>query len=243
MKIERKSPLYDGKSKTLFETSDPSLVIQYFKDDATAFNAQKKGVIRDKGLLNNAVSTAIFEYLSKHQIQSHFIQKLSEREMLVQKLAIIPVEVVVRNKAAGSLCKRLGLVSGKVLTPPLVEYFFKNDSLGDPLIGESHIFQFGWANEDELQAMRETALRVNQVLIPVFESIGLDLIDFKLEFGKTAEGKLLLGDEFTLDGCRLWDRHSGESMDKDRFRHDLGKVEETYQEVAARLTQYFARSL
>lgn len=243
MRIERKSPLYDGKSKTLFETNQSELVIQYFKDDATAFNAQKKGTIQNKGPLNNLTSSQIFEFLSKNQISSHYIKRISEREMLVKKLVIIPVEVVVRNRAAGSICKRLGLEKGKLFSPPLVETFFKNDDLGDPLVTEEHIHYFRWASRSELNEMRACALKVNELLRPVFDSIGLELIDFKLEFGKTSDGTLLLADEITLDGCRLWDKKSGESMDKDRFRHDLGQVDETYQEVSHRLTEYFSRPL
>ncbi len=243
MIIERKSPLYDGKSKTIFETNQSELVIQYFKDDATAFNAQKKGTIVNKGLLNNLTSSQIFEFLAKNQIPSHFVKKLSEREMLVKKLTIIPVEIVVRNRAAGSICKRLGLEKGKAFSHPIVETFFKNDSLGDPLISEEHIFHFGWATPAELKEMKASALKVNHILKPVFESIGLELIDFKLEFGKTKDGFVLLADEITLDGCRLWDKATGESMDKDRFRHDLGRVDEAYQEVTHRLTQFFSRSL
>ncbi|MFM8270301.1 MAG: phosphoribosylaminoimidazolesuccinocarboxamide synthase [Pseudomonadota bacterium] len=243
MIIERKSPLYDGKSKTIFETNRPDFVIQYFKDDATAFNALKKGTIQNKGLLNNLTSSRIFEFLSKNQVASHFVEKISDREMLVQKLTIIPVEIVVRNRAAGSICKRLGLEKGQLLSPPLVETFFKNDGLGDPLVTEEHILYFKWASSLELIQMRERALKVNHLLKPVFDSIGLELIDFKLEFGRTSEGKLLLADEITLDGCRLWDKQTGESMDKDRFRHDLGHVDETYQEVTQRLNDYFSRSL
>ena len=239
MKIEKKSSLYDGKSKTLFETNHSDLVIQYFKDDATAFNALKKGQIRNKGFLNNSFSTHLFLYLKKLQIESHFVEKLSEREMLVQKLKIIPVEVVVRNRAAGSLCKRLGIEKGKVLRPPLVEYFLKDDSLGDPLVGETHIQQFGWATLDEVFQMKQTALQVNQILSSLFEKIGLSLVDFKLEFGKNSKNQVLLADEITLDGCRLWDHTPGESMDKDRFRLDLGKVDEAYEEVFNRLNQYF----
>lgn len=242
MKIEQKSPLYDGKSKTIFETNEPDLVIQYFKDDATAFNAQKKGTIQNKGPLNNLTSSLLFEFLAKNQIPSHFVKKISDREMLVKKLTIIPVEVVVRNRAAGSICKRLGLEKGKPLSPPIVETFFKNDGLGDPLVTEEHIHYFKWATPDQLSQMKNCALKVNQNLRIVFDSIGLELIDFKLEFGKTDQGDLLLADEITLDGCRLWDKKSGESMDKDRFRHDLGRVDETYQEVSDRLIQYFSRA-
>lgn len=242
MKTERKSQIYEGKSKKIYETDRSDLVIQYFKDDATAFNALKKGQILNKGLLNNQTSSQIFRYLKKHGVDSHFVDKLSEREMLVQKLSIIPVEVVVRNQAAGSICKRLGLEKGKAFTPPLVEYFLKNDSLGDPLVGEGHIFYFQWASELELRQMVTDSLKVNEILKPVFDSIGLTLVDFKLEFGKTETGQLLLADEFTLDGCRLWDKSTGESMDKDRFRHDLGNVDEAYDEVTKRLNQALGSS-
>ncbi|NBT57763.1 phosphoribosylaminoimidazolesuccinocarboxamide synthase [bacterium] len=237
--MEQKSPLYDGKSKTIFETNQSELVIQFFKDDATAFNAQKKGTIRNKGRINNQTSSQIFEFLAKNQIASHFVKKLSDREMLVKKLAIIPVEIVVRNRAAGSICKRLGLEKGRPFSPPLVETFLKNDSLGDPLITEEHIQYFKWATLSELSQIRACALKVNQLLKPVFDSIGLELVDFKLEFGRTPKGDLLLADEVTLDGCRLWDKENGESMDKDRFRNDLGRVDEAYQEVSERLTRYF----
>jgi phosphoribosylaminoimidazole-succinocarboxamide synthase len=238
MKTERKSQIYEGKSKTIYETDRDDLVIQYFKDDATAFNALKKGKIQNKGLLNNQTSTQIFTYLQKHGLNSHFVEKISDREMLVQKLSIIPVEVVVRNQAAGSICKRLGFEKGKNFSPPLLEYFLKNDSLGDPLIGEGHVLYFKWATEQELEKMKSDALRVNALLRPVFDSIGLMLVDFKLEFGRKAHGQILLADEFTLDGCRLWDKKTGESMDKDRFRQDLGNVEEAYDEVTKRLNQF-----
>ncbi|NBX91675.1 MAG: phosphoribosylaminoimidazolesuccinocarboxamide synthase [Proteobacteria bacterium] len=241
--MERKSPLYDGKSKIIFETDHEDLAIQYFKDDATAFNAQKKGTILNKGVLNNQISSQIFRYLEKHGVHSHFVNRISDREMLVKKLKIIPVEVVVRNKAAGSICKRLGLEKGTPFKKPLVEYFFKNDSLGDPLISEGHIEYFQWATSSELNFMKNTALTVNKMLGPCFEKIGLFLVDFKLEFGRTHRGELLLADEITLDGCRLWDTVTGESMDKDRFRFDLGKVDETYREVAVRLNHYFESQL
>jgi len=236
MKIEKKSPIYDGKSKTLFETNRSDLVVQYFKDDATAFNALKKGTILNKGFLNNSVSTLLFQHLSKLGIASHFVEKISDREMLVHKLKMIPVEVVVRNRAAGSLCKRMGLEKGLSLSPALVEYFLKDDSLGDPLVGETHIFHFKWASQLEIEKMKDTALQVNQILTPLFQRLGLILVDFKLEFGRTVSDEVLLADEITLDGCRLWDEHTGESMDKDRFRHDLGRVDEVYAEVFSRLT-------
>lgn len=240
MEIKRTSPIREGKAKILFNTNHPDgLIIQQFKDDATAFNALKKGTIKDKGVINNTVSSWIFEYLGQQGIPTHYIDKLNDREMLVEPLEIIPVEVVVRNYAAGSICKRLGLEKGRELNPPLVEYFYKDDPLGDPLIGEGHIFYFQWATSDQLSQMREIALQVNRSLSKVFSEIGLTLVDYKLEFGTTKSGKLLLADEFTADGCRLWDKRTGESMDKDRFRHDMGNVEAAYQEVFHRLEKYF----
>lgn len=244
MNVVKTKALREGKAKILYETSSPDHVIQYFKDDATAFNAQKKGTIKEKGVINNAVSSWIFQYLEKKGIATHFVEKLSDREMLVRKVTIIPVETVVRNKATGSIVKRLGLKKGEPFNPCLVEWFYKSDELGDPLIGESHIFQFKWATREELTQMARLATEVNQHLIPVFREIGLDLIDFKLEFGRDVKtGKVLLADEFTPDGSRLWDLKTGESMDKDRFRQDLGRVEETYQEVYHRLENYFRNKL
>lgn len=226
----------EGKAKILYETAPPSdNVIQFFKDDATAFNAEKRGQIVGKGAINAAISTWVFEHLESKGIPTHFVEHLSERELLTRKLEMIPVEIVVRNRAAGSLVRRLGISKGSELAPPLVEYFYKSDALGDPLIGETHILQFGWASAAELHQMRERALAVNAALVPWFESIGLDLIDFKLEFGRTREHTLVLADEFSPDGCRLWDRTTSEPMDKDRFRHDLGGVQEAYAEVYQRL--------
>ena len=232
----------EGKSKILYETPPSSdKVIHYFKDDATAFNAQKKGQILEKGVINNAITSWVFRFLEKRGIKTHFVDHLSGRELLTKKVSIIPVEVVVRNKATGSIVKRLGLEKGREFKPALVEYFYKSDELGDPLISEEHICYFKWASSEQLQKMRALALRVNDLLIPVFSECGLELIDYKLEFG-TADGELLLADEFTPDGCRLWDRKTGESMDKDRFRHDMGKVEESYKEVFSRLKSYFERN-
>lgn len=239
MKYERVSPIREGKSKILYTTGDPTQVIQYFKDDATAFNGIKKDKIKDKGPINNGVSSAIFKYLEKNGVPTHFTEKLSEREMLVQKLEIIPVEMVVRNRATGSIVKRLGIEKGRKFSPPLLEYFYKSDELGDPLIGEGHIFYFNWATKDELTKMVEYTFTVNRLLSAVFDEIDLELIDFKLEYGRNSQGKLLLGDEFTADGCRLWDKKTGEPMDKDRFRQDLGGVEDAYLEVSNRLEKYF----
>jgi phosphoribosylaminoimidazole-succinocarboxamide synthase len=244
MKIERKSHLREGKAKILYQTNHPEeYLIQYFKDDATAFNALKKGTIKDKGIINNSVSSWIFRYLEQKGIATHFVEKLSDREMVVKKVEIIPVEIVIRNRAAGSICKRLGIEKGVEFQPPLLEYFYKSDELGDPLIGETHISFFRWATVPELSRVGDLAFKVNTALLSVFSEIGLDLIDFKLEFGRHQSGQILLADEFTPDGCRLWDRKTGEPMDKDRFRQDLGGIEEAYQEVYSRLEKYFEGKL
>lgn len=242
--IERRTQLSEGKSKILYETNHPEgHLIQYFKDDATAFNALKKGQIHDKGVVNCAVSTWVFQYLEKQGIPTHFVEQSSEREMLVRRVKILPVEVVLRNIAAGSICKRLGLEKGRRLSPALVEYFYKSDPLGDPLIGEGHILYFGWATKEQLEQMTKYCHEVNRILTAIFSEIGLDLVDYKLEFGIDNRGKLLLADEFTADGCRLWDKKTGEPMDKDRFRHDLGRVEESYREVYERLKDFFKGKL
>ncbi len=242
--VKKLSQIREGKAKILFATDQPSdLIIQYFKDDATAFNALKKGQIKDKGILNNTVSGWVFRYLEKKGIPTHFVDQLSDREMLVRKVEIIPVEIVVRNRAAGSICKRLGVEKGMTFSSPLLEYFYKSDALGDPLIGETHIALFKWATPEELSEIGKFAFQVNSILQGVFNEIGLELIDFKLEFGRLADGKVVLADEFTPDGCRLWDRKTGEPMDKDRFRQDLGGVEEAYKEVFERLQKFFQGKL
>jgi len=240
----KKQALREGKAKILYPVEESSEhLIQFFKDDATAFNAQKRGTIARKGVINNTVSSWIFTFLETQGVATHFEKQLSEREMLVKRVRIIPVEVVLRNRATGSIVQRLGLENGLTFSTPLVEYFLKSDELGDPLISENHIHHFNWATAAELAAMKKLALRVNELLKPVFLECGLDLIDFKLEFGiDVATGALLLADEFTPDGCRLWDLKTGESMDKDRFRKDLGKVEESYEEVFQRLKQHFEAS-
>lgn len=241
MKVVRANLIREGKAKILYETDRPGFIIQYFKDDATAFNAQKRGQIRNKGILNNAVSSHLFRYLEKNGVRTHFVDPLSDREMLIRKLKIIPIEVVIRNRAAGSIVKRLGLEKGTVLQPSLVEYFYKSDELGDPLIGETHIAHFQWATEKQLHYLRQQALRINELLKRTYEEVGLDLIDFKLEFGTDETGDIILGDELTPDGCRLWDKKTGEPMDKDRFRQDLGNVEEAYLEVFHRIERYFGK--
>ncbi len=235
MTVEKRESLYEGKSKIVYKTNKPDTYIVHFKDDATAFNGVKKAQLKDKGFLNNKISNLVFRHLEKNGIKTHQIEKISDRETVVKKVEIVPIEVVVRNRATGSIVKRLGLEKGKAFTPALIEYFYKDDKLGDPLISEGHIFHFGWATGEEMQQMVVIALKVNELMKKVFSSVGLDLIDFKLEFGRDKKGNILLADEFTPDGCRLWDKNTGEPMDKDRFRQDLGGVEEAYQEVCWRL--------
>jgi len=241
MRLEKRSQIREGKAKILYATDRPDeFIIQHFKDDATAFNAQKKGTIRNKGAINNAVTSWIFPFLEKHGIPTHFVEKLTDREMLIKKVEIIPVEVVVRNRAAGSITKRLGIAKGTAFKEPLVEFFYKSDELGDPLIGETHIAQFGWATKTEMETIVRLAGEVNRHLQKVFREIGIELVDFKLEFGREMKtGRVLLADEFAPDVCRLWDLKTGEPMDKDRFRQDLGGVEEAYLEVFHRLEKYF----
>ncbi len=241
--VTKQSQIREGKAKILFATDRPDVIIQHFKDDATAFNNLKKGQIKNKGVLNNAVTAWAFQYLEKQGVPTHFVEKISDREMVVHKVEIIPVEIVVRNRAAGGILKRLGVEKGTTFTPSLLEYFYKSDELGDPLIGETHIAQFKWATQSELSEIGKLAFKVNTILQGVFNEIGLELIDFKLEFGKLPNGKVILADEFTPDTCRLWDRKTGEPMDKDRFRQDLGGVEEAYQEVFNRLKQFFEGKL
>jgi phosphoribosylaminoimidazole-succinocarboxamide synthase len=232
--VEKLAKIYEGKAKVLYSTADPDLIIQYFKDDATAFDGQKKGQIVNKGILNNQLSSNLFERLESEGISTHFVRRLSEREMLVKKLDIIPVELVVRNVVAGSLAKRLGLAEGTRIKERVLEFYYKNDALHDPMLNEYHIRTFGMAADEELAQMVATADRVNDILKELFAKVGIRLIDFKLEFGRH-RGDILLGDEITPDGCRLWQVGTDEKLDKDRFRRDLGRVEEAYQEVARRI--------
>jgi phosphoribosylaminoimidazole-succinocarboxamide synthase len=232
--VEKLRKLYEGKAKILYETTDPDLLIQHFKDDATAFNAAKKGTILQKGILNNQISTRVFEHLEGQGIPTHYVRSLSDREMLVRRLEIVLIEVVVRNTVAGSLAKRLGLEEGTPLPNPILEFYYKSDALGDPMINDDHIRFLGLASAAEVQAIRDQAVKINATLLPFFAQRDILLVDFKVEFGRH-HGALLLGDEITPDGCRLWDRATREKMDKDRFRRDLGRVEEAYQEVHRRV--------
>ncbi|MFY9288498.1 MAG: phosphoribosylaminoimidazolesuccinocarboxamide synthase [Alphaproteobacteria bacterium] len=236
--MNRRRRLYEGKAKVLFEGPEPGTLVQYFKDDATAFNNQKKGTITGKGVLNNRISEYLMTKLGEIGVPTHFMRRLNMREQLVRKVEIIPIEVVVRNIVAGSLAKRLGIEEGTVLPRSIVEFYYKKDELGDPMVSDEHITAFGWASPLELEEMMSLALRINDYLSGLFLGIGLRLVDFKLEFGRLWDGedmRIILADEISPDGCRLWDVRTNEKMDKDRFRQDLGKVEEAYQEVAKRL--------
>ena len=229
--MEKLEQLYEGKAKILHKTSDPDLLIQYFKDDASAFDGKKKGTIVDKGVMNNHMSSRIFEYLEENGVKTHFVKTLNDREMLVKNLDIIPVEVVLRNVAAGSLCKRLGIEEGRVFEEqPILEFFYKSDPLGDPMINECHVDIFGWATKEEVEILKSEGLKINKLMVEFFKERKIRLVDFKLEFGRH-KGEVFLGDEISPDGCRLWDWETNEKMDKDRFRFNLGSVEEKYQEV------------
>jgi len=236
--MARRRQLYEGKAKILFEGPEPGTLVQYFKDDATAGNGTKKGIITGKGVLNNRISEYLMTRLADIGIPTHFIRRLNMREQLIREVEIIPLEVVIRNVAAGSLATRLGLPEGQRLPRSIVEYYYKNDGLQDPMVSEEHITCFGWAATQDLDDMVQLALRVNDFLTGLFLGIGITLVDFKLEFGRFYENdemRIVLADEISPDNCRLWDSKTGEKMDKDRFRRDLGKVEEGYQEVARRL--------
>ncbi|MFC7049397.1 phosphoribosylaminoimidazolesuccinocarboxamide synthase [Emcibacter nanhaiensis] len=230
--------LYEGKAKTLYEGPEPGTIIQYFKDDATAFNNVKKGTIAGKGIINNRITDLVMRRLENIGIPTHYIKRLSDREQLVKKVEIVPLEVIVRNIAAGSMSKKFGVEEGTRLSRPLVEFSLKNDDLGDPLMAEEHVLVLGLATEEELDDIIDMALQINDFLRGMFAAIGIELVDFKLEFGRLVEDdtvQLVLADEFSPDNCRLWDFETGEKLDKDRFRRDLGGEVEAYQEVARRL--------
>ena len=233
--MEKREQLYEGKAKKVYRTSDDSLYIVSYKDDATAFNGQKKGNIQDKGIINNKVTNFLMQLLEQNGIQTHFVKELSDRETLVRCVSIIPLEVVVRNIAAGSLAKRVGVPEGTKLQRPVIEYCYKNDDLGDPMVNETHILAMGWATEAELKTISKNALKINEILTAFFKDINIELVDFKLEFGKTPNGEIILADEISPDTCRFWDSVSGEKLDKDRFRRDLGNVEDAYWEVMKRI--------
>ncbi|MEM9809729.1 MAG: phosphoribosylaminoimidazolesuccinocarboxamide synthase, partial [Pseudomonadota bacterium] len=236
--MARGKQIYEGKAKILYEGPEPGTLIQFFKDDATAFNNQKHAVLEGKGVLNNRISEFVMIGLERIGIPTHFIRRINMREQLIRHVEIIPLEVVVRNVAAGSICKRLGLKEGDNLPRSVVEFYYKDDKLGDPMVSEDHITAWGWASPQEIDDMMAYALRVNDYLSGLFAAAHIRLIDFKLEFGRQYENdmvRIILADEISPDGCRLWDLKSGEIMDKDRFRKDLGNVVEGYREVARRV--------
>jgi phosphoribosylaminoimidazole-succinocarboxamide synthase len=238
MMSSRRTRIYEGKAKILYEGPEPGTIVVHYKDDATAFNAQKKAVIEGKGVLNQRISEFIFQRLNELGLPTHFIRSLNMREQLVREVEIVPLEVVVRNVAAGSLAKRLGIEEGHPLPRSIIEFYFKNDQLGDPMVSEEHITAFNWASPQEIDDMMHMAIRINDFLSGLFLGIGIKLVDFKIEFGRLYEGdmmRIVLADEISPDSCRLWDIKTQDKLDKDRFRRDMGGLIEAYQEVARRL--------
>lgn len=233
--MKKLEQLYEGKAKKVFATDDPKVVLVDYKDDATAFNGLKRGSIAGKGVINNRVTNFLMQMLEKNGIPTHFIEEISDRETLVKKVSIVPLEVIVRNIAAGSLSKRLGLPEGTPLKRTVIEYCYKNDDLGDPMVNEYHIAAMEWVSKPELDKIASYSLKINDLLCKYFKKLNIDLVDFKLEFGITADGELVLADEISPDTCRFWDSTTHEKLDKDRFRRDLGGVEEAYQEIIHRL--------
>lgn len=226
--------MYEGKAKKVFATDDPNYCIVEYKDDATAFNGLKKGTITGKGVVNNKMSNYMFQLLEKHGVKTHFVEELSDRETLVKKVEIVPLEVIIRNKAAGSMAKRLGMEEGTELKTTVLEFSYKDDSLGDPMVNEYHILAAGYATREDIDTIASMAMKVNEVMCEFFKSVDVELIDFKLEFGRF-NGEILLADEISPDTCRFWDIHTHEKLDKDRFRRDLGNVEGAYHEIMKRL--------
>ena len=234
--------LYEGKAKKVYATEDPDLLIVSYKDDATAFNGLKRGTISGKGVINNRMSNALMRLLERQGIPTHFVEELSERETLVRRVSIVPLEVIVRNLSAGSFSKRYGVEEGLVFAEPTVEFSYKNDALGDPLLNDSHALALGLATREELNQIRHYALEINRLLKEFWLSCGVTLVDFKLEFGRPADGSIILADEISPDTCRLWDSATGKKLDKDRFRRDLGGVEDAYREVMDRLERRLGSS-
>ena len=233
--MKKLEQLYEGKAKRVFATDDPDKVIVDYKDDATAFNGLKKGTITGKGVINNRMTNFLMKMLEKNGIPTHYVEEISDRETVVRKVSIVPLEVIVRNVAAGSLSKRLGLPEGTPLRKTVLEFCYKDDELGDPMVNEYHIAAMGWADQETMRMITEYALRINDILVRHFKGLQIDLIDFKLEFGITGDGQLVLADEISPDTCRFWDSRTHEKLDKDRFRRDLGGVEEAYEEISTRL--------
>lgn len=235
--MEKKEQLYEGKAKKVFATDDQNLCIVSYKDDATAFNGLKKGTIVGKGVVNNRMTNMMMRLLEKKGVPTHFVEELSERDTLVRKVKIVPLEVIIRNVSAGSFAKRYGVEEGIAFDEPTIEFSYKNDDLGDPLINTYHALALKLATKEEIELIEKYAFKVNEVLKEYFLSLGVRLIDFKLEFGKTADGKIVLADEISPDTCRFWDVRTNEKLDKDRFRRDLGGVEDAYKEIFARVTK------
>ena len=236
--MKKLEQIYEGKAKRVFATDDPKRLIVDYKDDATAFNGLKKGTIRGKGIINNQMSNRLMQRLEREGVPTHFVQELSERETLVKRVEIVPLEVIVRNLAAGSFSKRYGVAEGTLFDAPTIEFSYKNDALEDPLINSSHVLALRLASAGELETIRSYAFRVNEVLRAFWAGCGVTLVDFKLEFGRLSDGTVILADEISPDTCRLWDSATGEKLDKDRFRRDLGGVEDAYAEVMRRLNEH-----
>ncbi len=233
--IEKKEQLYEGKAKKVFATNDPDLVIVDYKDDATAFNGEKKGTISGKGVINNRMTNYMFKMLEKEGVPTHLVEEISDRETIVKKVSIVPLEVIIRNVAAGSFSKRMGVEEGTKLLCPILEFSYKNDDLGDPFINDYYALALGLATKEELDTIAKYAFKVNEFMVNFFKKLNIDLIDFKIEFGKTSDGTIILADEISPDTCRFWDSTTHEKLDKDRFRRDMGGVEEAYQEIMKRL--------
>ena len=233
--MEKKEQLYEGKAKKVFATDDPNLVIVDYKDDATAFNGEKKGTIAGKGAINNVMSNHMFQLLEQQGVPTHFVEQLSDRETVVKKVSIVPLEVIVRNISAGSFAKRYGVKEGIVFDEPTFELSYKNDDLGDPLMNDYHAIALKLATREEIELIKSMTFKINEVMKQYFDTLNVTLVDFKLEFGKTADGQIVLADEISPDTCRLWDKTTGEKLDKDRFRRDMGGVEEAYQEIMKRV--------
>lgn len=235
MRVEKTEELYEGKAKKVYGTTDENLCIVSYKDDATAFNGLKKGTIMGKGAINNRVTNFLMQMLEKEGIPTHFVEEINDRETVVKKVRIVPLEVIVRNIAAGSLAKRLGITEGSKMKRPVLEFSYKDDDLGDPMVNDYHILAMEYATEEELSIIKGYALKINEILSDYLKEANIELIDFKLEFGKTADGTIVLADEISPDTCRFWDTITHEKLDKDRFRRDLGGVEDAYQEILKRL--------
>ncbi len=233
--IVKKEQLYEGKAKKVYATNDPNLVIVDYKDDATAFNGEKKGTIAGKGVINNKMTNYMFKMLEKEGVPTHLVEEISDRETIVKKVSIVPLEVIIRNVAAGSFSKRMGVEEGKQLLCPILEFSYKNDDLGDPFINDYYALALGIATKEEIDTIAKYAFKVNEFMLKFFKGLNIDLIDFKIEFGKTADGTIILADEISPDTCRFWDSTTHEKLDKDRFRRDMGGVEEAYQEIMKRL--------